>query len=118
MTVNGVEPVSAPFWAMMLLTPGESNVKYVMKLLAPSLREVPVMALTTTPRVCAPTPPVVGLHVTVVAVVHEALAHTVDPRAALTVVSDTAKLRPPMVRTEPAEAALFGVLVNETMGVS
>jgi len=49
MTVNGVKPVSAPFWAMMLVTSGESNVKYVMKPL--SLREVPVMALTTTPRV-------------------------------------------------------------------
>lgn len=116
MTVNGVEPVSAPFWAMMRVTAGESNVKYVMKPL--SLREVPVMALTTTPRVCAPRPPIVGLHVTVVAVVHVALAHTVDPRVPLTVVSDTAKLRPPMVRTEPAEAALFRVLVNETTGVS
>jgi hypothetical protein len=116
MTVNGVEPVSAPFWAMMRVTPGESNVKYVMKPLP--LREVPVMALTTTPRVCASRPPIVGMHVTVVAVVHEALAHTVDPRAPLTVVSDIAKLRPPLVWTEPAEAALFGVLVNETTGVS
>jgi hypothetical protein len=100
---------------MMRVTAGESNVKYMMKL---SLREVPVMALTTTPRVCAPRPPIVGLHVTVVAVVHVALAHTVDPRVPLTVVSDTAKLRPPMVRTEPAEAALFRVLVNDTTGVS
>jgi hypothetical protein len=116
MTVNGEKPVSTPFWATMWVTPGESNVKYVIKPL--SLREVPVTALTTTPSVCAPRPPEVGLHVTVVAVVHEALAHTVDPRVPLTVVSDTAKLRPPKVRTEPAEAALFGVLVNETTGVS
>jgi len=61
----------------------------------------------------------VGLQATDVPVVHVALVHTVAPKAALTVASSTAKLRPNIVRTEPAVAALFDVMrLDEMTGVS
>jgi hypothetical protein len=117
LSVSGVNPLAAPFTAAALVATGASNVNRFMRLKA--LRDVPTLAVTTTPRVCEPVPPILGLQATDVAPVHAALVHMVAPKTALTVVSSTPKFMPNMVRTDPTVVALFAVRkLSEITGVS